>query len=269
MYGLDPAHFLTALGLTLACLKRTKVELELLINIDMLLMIENAIRGGICQAVHRYAKANNRYMDNYDENNEQSYIEYLDANELYGWAISQKLPVNGFKWIEDSKLSEFNKGFIKNQDENSNIGHILEVDVEYPKNLVNSDRDFPFLPERRKIRAVGKLICSIEDKEKYPAHIRHLKQALNHGLILKEVHRVTQSNQKAWLKKYIDMNTGYRKKAKNEFEKDFYKLMNNSVFGKTMEHVRNHRDIKLVTTEKKKQISFKTKLSYNKIGNRN
>ena len=113
MYGLDPAHFLTALGLTLACLKRTKVELELLINIDMLLMIENAIRGGICQAVHRYAKANNRYMDNYDANNEYSYIEYLDANELYGWAISQKLPVNGFKWIEVSKLSEFNKGFIK------------------------------------------------------------------------------------------------------------------------------------------------------------
>ena len=150
----------------------------------------------------------------------------------------KKLPVDGFKWIE--KLSKFNKKFIKNYNENSNKGYLFEVDVEYPKKLLNSHRDSPFLPKGRKIREVEKLICSIDDKENYDIHIRTLR-----------VHRVVQFYQKAWLKPYIDMDTKLRKEAKNEFEKGFFKLMNNSVFGKTMENLRSHRDIKLVTTEKK------------------
>ena len=128
IYGLDPAHFLSAPGLAWqACLKKTGVELELLADIDMLLMIEKGTRGGICQATHRYAKANNKYMKNYDKNIESSYLTYLDANNLYGWAMSQKLPVNGFKWAE--KLSKFNERFIKSYNENSGIGYFLEVDV--------------------------------------------------------------------------------------------------------------------------------------------
>ena len=215
----------------------------------MLLMIEEGIRGGMCQSTHRYAKANNKYMRNYNKNIESSYLMYLDANNLYGWAMSQKLPVNGFKWEND--LSRFNERFIKNYNENSDIGYFLEVDVEYPKKLFGSHKDLPFLPERKKLEKVEKLVCSIEDKEKYVIHIRALKQALNHGLILKRVHRVIQFNQEAWLKPYIDINTKLRKEAKSEFEKDFIKLMNNSVFGKTMENVRKHGDIKLVTTEEK------------------
>ena len=164
--------------------------------------------------------------------------------------MSQKLHVNGFKWVKN--LSKFNEDFIKKY-ENSNTGYLLEVDLEYPKTLFNSHKDLPFLPERKKVEKVEKLICSIEDKEKYVIHIRSLKQALNHGLKLKKVHRVIQFKQKAWLKPYIDRNTALRKKAKNEFEKNFFKLMNNSVFGKTMENVRNHRDIKLVTSDKRRK----------------
>ena len=111
--------------------------------------------------------------------------------------------------------------------------------------------NLPFLPERKKIGKCNKLVCDFHDKKNYVVHIKALKQALNHGLILKQVHRVIQFNQKAWLKPYIDMNTELRKEAKNDFEKDFYKLMNNAVFGKTMENVRKHRDIKLVATDKR------------------
>ena len=138
-----------------------------------------------------------------------------------------------------------------NSYENSNKGYFLEVDVEYPKDLFNLHKDIPYLPEKNKLVKIKKLVCGIEDK-KNVVHIRALKQALNHGLKLKRVHKVIQFNQKVWLKPYIDMNTKLRKVAKNEFEKDFFKLMNNAVFGKTMENVRKHRDIKLVTTDKRR-----------------
>ena len=124
----------------MACvLKKTNVNLELLTDVDMLLMIEAGIRGGMCQSVHRYAKANNKYMKNYDKSIESSYLMYLDANNLYGWAMSQKLPVNGFKWEDD--LSRFNERFIKSYNENSNKGYFLEVDVEYLKKVFGSHND--------------------------------------------------------------------------------------------------------------------------------
>ena len=163
----------------------------------------------------------------------------------------KKLPVNGFIWYNEY-LSDFNEDLIKNYNENSDVRYFLEVDVEYPKRLQSSHKDLPLLPERKKLGKVEKLVCSIEDEGKYVIHIRALKQALNNGLKLKKVHRVIKFQQKAWLKSYIDMNTKLRKEAKSEFEKDFFKLMNNSVFGKTMENVRKHRDIKLVTTEEKR-----------------
>ena len=112
-------------------------------------MVEEGIRGGICHSIHRHAKANNKYMKNYNKNEESSYIQYLDANNLYGWAMPQKLPVNGIKWIEDT--SEINEEFIKNYDENSDNGYILEVDVKYPIKLRDLDSDLSFLPKRMKI----------------------------------------------------------------------------------------------------------------------
>ena len=112
--------------------------------------------------------------------------------------------------------------------------------------------DLPFLPERNKVVKCNKLVCNVHDKKNYVVHIRALKQALNHRLILNKASRVTEFNQDAWLKPYIDMNTKLRIEAKLDFEKDFFKLMNNAVFGKTIENVRKHRDIKLVTTDKRR-----------------
>ena len=149
-------------------------------------------------------------------------------------------------------MPKLTKEFIENYDEDSDKEYILEVDVKYPKKLHDLHNDLPFSPERMKVDKCKKLVCNLYNKKKCVVHIRSLKQTLNHGLILKKVHRVIQFNQEAWLKPYIDTNTELRKKAQNYFEKDFFKLMNNAVFGKTMENVRKHRDIKLVTTDKRR-----------------
>ena len=249
IYKLDPTHFVTAPGLAwYAALKYTKVRLELLTDIDMLLMFEKGIRGGITQAIHRYAAANNKYMgDRYNPTKSDSYLMYLDANNLYGGAMSELLPTHDFRWCED----EFTEETVKKYNIKSSTGYVLEVDLEYPAELHASHNEFPFCPEKMKLDMIEKLVCNLNNKDKYVIHINVLQQALNHGLKLTKVHRVIEFEQSAWLKPYIDLNTGYRTKAKNDFEKDFFKLMNNSVFGKTMENVRLHREMKLVTDEKR------------------
>ena len=202
VYELDPTYFLLLPGLAWqACLKKTNVKLELLTDYDMLLMVKEGITGGLCHSIHRHAKANNKYMENYDENKESSYIQYLDANNLYGWTMSQKLPLNNFKWVEDT--SRINEEFIKNYNENNKKGYILEVDVKYSKKLHDSHSDLPFLPKRMKIDKCKKLVCNLQNEKKYVVHIKSLKQALNHGLKLKKIYRIIEFNQKAWLKPYI------------------------------------------------------------------
>ena len=177
IYKLDPAHFLSAPALAWqVCLKNTEVRLELLTDTDMLLMVQKGTRGGICHLLNRFAKANNKYMKNYDKDIESSYIEYLDANNFYKWAMSQKRLVNGFEWIE--KLSQFKEDFIKNYDEDSNKGYFLEVDVKYPKILFNFHSDLLYC---------SKLVCNLQDKKNYVVHTRVLKQGLNNGLILKKM----------------------------------------------------------------------------------
>ena len=158
----------------------------------MLLMVEKGIRGGIRHVIYRYTKANDKYMKNYDENNDCSFLAYLNANNVHGWAMLEPQP--GFEWLED--LSKIDEDFIKKYDKDSDKGYILEVDVEYPKNLHDLHSDLPFLPERMKIVKCNKLLCNLYDKESYVVHIRSLKQALNLGPIVKNVHGVIQFNQK-------------------------------------------------------------------------
>ena len=266
VYELDPVHFLSALGLAWqACLKKTDVKLELLTDVDILSMVEKVIMGGTCHVILRYAKANNKYMKDYNKDEEESFLQYVMLITLMDLQRIQPLSVDGFEWIED--LSKIDEDFIKNYNEDSDKGYIIEIDVEYPKNVHDLHSDLPFLPKRLKIDKCSKLVCKLYDKKDYVVHIRSLKQALNHGLIFKKVHRAIQFNQEAWLKTYIDMNNEMRKQAKNYFEKYFFKLMNNAVFGKTMGNVRKHRDVKLVTTDKRRN-QLLLQLLYNKMVSR-
>ena len=165
-YELDPAHFVSLPGLAWhACL--------------MLLMVEEGIRGGICHAIQRYAKANNRYMKDYDRKKKSSYIQYLDTNNLYGKAMPEKLPVRGFKWVND--ISIIDEDFVKVYNKNDNKGYTLDVDVDYPSKLQNLHRDLPFLPERMVINNTKKLVCNLNDKKNYIVHINVLKQTKKKG----------------------------------------------------------------------------------------
>ena len=164
--------------------------------------------------------------------------------------LSEKLPIKGFKWMVD--ISGIDENFVKSYNKNSGKGYVLKLDVHCPRELQNLDCDLPFLPEKMVVNNTKKLICNLQDKKDYVVHINVLKQALDHGFKLIKVHQVIEFDQEARLKEYINFNTELRKKATNDFEKDFFKLMNNAVFGKTMENVKKHRDIKLVKTDKKR-----------------
>ena len=246
-YKLDPAHFYTAPGLAWkVCLKHTEIRLKLLTDPDMLLMFERGIRGGITQTVRKYAAANNPYMgDKFAPNEDTTYLQYLDTNNLYGWAMSQPLPTGGFRWFD------VNPNEISELATQTDKGYILEIDVSYRTELHNPHNDLPFMCGRMEINGVEKLVPNLRDKRGYVIHIRALAQALKHGLILDRIHQAIEFDQSAWMKPYIDFNTQLRTKAKNNFEKDFFKLMSNSVLGKTMGNIRKHRHIKLVTTEEK------------------
>ena len=185
---------------------------------------------------------------NSDEENLYLYLQNLDANNLYGWAMVQNLPTHIFLW---KKGEDFTPEKIDELVKKDKRGYLLEVDVEYSKELHENHNELPFLTERMKIGRVENLLPNLKDKKGYLVHIKALDQALKHGLKLRKVHRVIEFQQSRWMKAYIMLNTRLKKDAKNEFEKDFFKLINNSVFGNKMENIRNHKDMKLVTSDKK------------------
>ena len=287
-YKLDPCHYFTSPGLSWdAMLKMTDIKLELMTDIDMFQFIEKGLRGGISYIANRYGKANNKYMKKYDEKAPSKYLMYLDANNLYGWAMSQYLPTGGFRWMTQKQIDMTD---LAKYNEDSKKGLILEVDLEYPKELHDLHNDYPLGPEKVKVTKdmlleyskriadkfnistglVHKLIPTLNNKEKYVLHHRNLQLYTDLGLKVTQVHRVLEFNQFPWLKQYIDFNTEKRKDAKNAFEKDFFKLMNNSVFGKTMENIRKRVDVRLVTDEKK-LLKYASKPTYvsSKIFNEN
>jgi hypothetical protein len=248
-YGLDPLHFYTAPGLAWqAMLKETKCNLQLLTDIDMILMIESGIRGGITQSVTRNVKANNKYLPDFDPNKESIFLGYFDANNLYGWAMSRPLPNGGFKWVEPSEIDDIMK-----IPPEGNIGYFLECDIEYDKDLHDLHYDLPLLP-RSEIppgKKHPKLLTTLWNKTKYVAHFWVIQQAIRLGLKVTKIHRAIQFNQSSWLKPYIDSNTFRRANSTSAFQKDFFKLMNNAIFGKTLENKRKHKNVKLVSDKRK------------------
>ncbi|XP_021342706.1 uncharacterized protein LOC110443060 [Mizuhopecten yessoensis] len=277
-YGLDAAHFYTSPGLAWsAALNMTEVRLELIRGPDMYLFFENGIRGGVSMISNKYALANNPYIpETWDLSQPHSYIMYTDCNNLYGKAMSESLPVEEFQWVESPQSFDIAK-IAKDGD----LGYVLEVDLEYPDELHVSHSDYPLAPERKKIPDIdlsptskqlwetlhpnpkhtddklqghvptAKLIPTLERKTKYICHYRNLQLYSELGLKVAKIHRILEFKQKPWLRPYIQFNTSKRASCKNEFEKDFFKLMNNAVFGKTMENVRSRVDIKLAHTDKK------------------
>ena len=242
-YKIDPAYYFTSPGLFWdAMLKETKIELELLSDIDQYYFFKQMIRGGISNVSNRYAEANNIYMgDLYDPKRENSHIIYFDANNLYGFIMMQKLPYRGFEWMTEEELENWKE-----------IPCAIEVDLEYPKELHDAHNDLPLCPELKEIKNnIKKLIPNLNDKEKYVIHYRTLLLCLELGLKIKNIHRGIKFEESEWLKPYIEKNTGLRTLATNDFDKDFFKLGNNSVFGKGMENELNRCSVELVTSLKR------------------
>ena len=245
--------------------KMTDIKLEKLSNIDKYLFIEKGLRGVISYIAKRYAKANNKYMNDYDPEKPSTFITYLDKNNLYGWSMSEYLPYEKFEWLEN--IDGFN---VMTINEKSDIGYILEVDLEYPKELHELHNDYSLAPEKLavssdmlseycrkiadkyqiKVGDVKKLTPNLGNKTNYVVHYKNIQLYLSLEMKLTKIHRVLEFKQSDWMKKYIDFNTEKRMNAANDFEKDFFKLMINTVYGKTMENLRKKINVRIINNAK-------------------
>ena len=268
-FGINPLYCVSLPGYTWQCgLKYTGINLQTLQGKDMILLLENNIRGGISSVM------GNRYVKS-DKNKK---ILYIDANNLYGHSMSQYLPYDEIKFDNTVKLED-----ILNTPDDSDFGYFIEIDLKYPDNIKQKTKNFPFAPMNKKINPdsfsdymkeikpdnyiqSSKLICDWSDKKNYLIHYRMLKFYIRHGMIVDKVHNIIIFKQSNWLEKYINFNTQKRNKAKNDFEKDFYKLLNNAFYGKTMENVRNRLKIKFIKKDDYKEIiNHQSKLTFNGI----
>ena len=256
-FGINPLYCISLPGYTWQCgLKYTGINLQTLQDKDLILTLENNIRGGISSVLgDRYVKS--------DENKK---IIYIDANNEYGHSMSQPLPYDESKFDNNVKLED-----ILNTPDNSDIGYFVEVDLTYPDNIKEKSKNFPFAPENKKINPdnfttymnknksntytqTKNLICDWTDKKNYLIHYRMLKFYVRHGMVVEKVPEIISFKQSKWLERYISFNTQKRNQAVNDFEIDFYKLLNNAFYGKTMENVRNRIEVEFI---KKKMIMKK------------
>ena len=249
-------------------LKYTGINLQTLQDKDMILLLENNIRGAISSVMG----------DRYVQSGENKKILHVDANNLYGHSMSQPLPFDELKFDNNVKLED-----ILNTPDDSNIGYFIEVDLTDPNNIKQKTKNFPFAPVNKKINPdrfsdymektkadtyipTKKLICDWSDKKNYLVHYRMVKFYPRHGMIVDKVHNIISFRQNRWLEKYINFNTQKRNQAVNDFEKDFYKLLNNAFYGKTMENVRNRLNIKFIKKDEYREIiKQQSKLAFNGI----
>ena len=267
-FQLDPLWYSTAPSFSFdACMKMTGVELTLLKDIEMYNFLEMGIRGGISVISQRNAKADNRYCTSVSDS--ENCLLYIDANNLYGWAMSQKLPISNFEsyQITEDEIQCFELS--------SEVGYIVEVDLKVPKELHDYFNDYPPAPEPLEIRddmispisssirsnrgynkrfKSIKLTPNLFDKRKYICHIRNFQLYLNPGMELANIHRCLRFTQKAWIAPYINFNTKKRQDATSELKRSFNKLLNNSFFGKAIKNVRKRKKIVLIIKESQQRF---------------
>ena len=261
-YGLDPCHYFSAPGLSWdAMLKMTKIELEKISDPDKYMFFEQGMRGRVSYINKIYSKANNEYWQDYNKKKPKKYILYVDMNNLYGHVMSQYLPHGGFKWVKNVDKIKQKSINIKSRFRVFRVG-----DLEYLQELHDIHNDYPLAPEQINISkewlfdycfkitnahnittgAVKKLVLNLMNENNYVIHYRNLQQCLELGMKLKKIHRILKFKQKDWMKPYIDFNTERRKEATNEADKNHFKLLNNAVYGKTMENMRKIIKIRVV-----------------------
>ena len=262
-YELDPRHSYTLPGFSWqAMLKMTKIELELISDPDMYLFLIDTIKGGISVCNKKHVIADNKYIDKNTKNNK--YLMYLDANNLYGVSMIQSLAYKNFKWSDNLTLDKIQTG-------------IYEVDIEIPTNLHEKFKDYPLAPEIKNIPEDNlseyqnylnnklnikynekdkKLILDLLPKKNYKIYYKNLEYYMKLGIKITKIHKILTFDEKPFLKEYIDLNTNLRKKAKNDLEKDLFKLMNNAIFGKSMENVLNRSNIKLINNDPEKLLKL-------------
>jgi hypothetical protein len=258
--GLDPVHYMGLPGFSWdAGLKFTGVELENISDLDMFMAFEKLKRGGISVISKRYAKANNQYLPDYNPSMEKVFLEQPDCNNLYGKAMCAMLPTRGFKWIPPEEFD------LDSYDASGNKGYVLEVDLEYPSELHDAHNDYPLAPEHMELNGHRKLAPNLNGKTKYMVYIDNLLFYQKEGMVLTKIHRVIGFEREAWLKPYIDKNTALRQATNNEFEKDYYKLLNNAFYGKTMENERDRVNINFCMDAKSFQKHTSSPLFANRV----
>ena len=287
-YSLDPVHFVTSADLTwVAGLKLTKIELQLFNDINDYIWLESQMRGGICFLGKRYVVANDPYIsDTYNSEKENSYIIGLDANNLYGFAMIQPLPYKNFRWLTQSEIENFN---ILETTPNSPVGYILEIDLLYPKELHILHDDLPMAPQHlnitynmlsphakkicdflnlKNVLPCKKLTPNFFNKKNYISHYLNVKFYVENGLRITKIHKILAFSQKSWLKPYIQFNNEKRKEVTSDFEKNFFKKMNNSFYGKTCMNVRKRLNVRAaLNVEQSKKYLSSPSLEYFEIVN--